>query len=337
MAEIRRYPWGRHLRSTTTSHVVLVKRGRVRRDGAGQSFWFRPLSVAISEVPVDDRELPLLVHARTADFQDLTVQATVTYRFEQPAQVASRLDFGIDLGTGRWTGTPLEQVAHVVTELAGGHVMDLMSRANLQAALTAGAAPVVAALTAGLTTDERLATTGIAVLGVRVVAIRADADLERALQTPAREQAQTAADKATNDRRALAVERERTIAENELANRIELATREQQLVAQEGANARRRAEEQAAAALVEARAQVRRSAVLAAAEGARARTIGQAEADAERARLLALADVDPRLLSALALRELAGHLPDVGAVNITPDLLTGALTGLLPGAGTDRS
>nr|WP_284289163.1 hypothetical protein [Angustibacter aerolatus] len=35
---------------------MLVKRGRVRRDGAGQSFWFRPLSVAISEVPVDDRE-----------------------------------------------------------------------------------------------------------------------------------------------------------------------------------------------------------------------------------------------------------------------------------------
>ena len=46
-------------------------------------------------------------------------------------------------------------------------------------------------------------------------------------------------DKATFERRALAVEREGAIAENELQNQIELARRQEQLVAQNGANARR--------------------------------------------------------------------------------------------------
>ena len=50
---------------------------------------------------------------------------------------------------------------------------------------------------------------------------------------------------------ATAVERERTIAENELQSRIELAKREELLVKQEGANAQKRATEAAAVKRVE--------------------------------------------------------------------------------------
>lgn len=84
-------------------------------------------------------------------------------------------------------------------------------------------------------------------MAVRVVAIRPEAEVERALRTPAREQIQQEADRATYERRAVAVERERAIAENELASQIELARREEQLIDQRGTNARREAEEKAAA------------------------------------------------------------------------------------------
>jgi hypothetical protein len=72
--------------------------------------------------------------------------------------------------------------------------------------------------------------------------------VEKALRTPAREKVQQEADRATYERRALAVERERAMCENELQSQIELARREQQLVTQPGANNRRKAEETAAAA-----------------------------------------------------------------------------------------
>ena len=107
MAHITSYPLLRHLRGTSTQHVRHLRGGKVAHDGTGLSFFFRPLSAVISEVPVDDRELPLLFHARTADFQDLTVQASVTFRVTDPATACTRIDFSVDPDTGRWRGTPV--------------------------------------------------------------------------------------------------------------------------------------------------------------------------------------------------------------------------------------
>jgi regulator of protease activity HflC (stomatin/prohibitin superfamily) len=336
MATITRYPFVRHLRAAPTSHVLHLDAGRVKHDGAGLAFWFRPLTAVISEVPVDDRELPLVAHARTADFQTVTAQVTVSYRFDNPILVARRLDFAIDPGTGQRTGTPLEQVAHLLGELATGQVVDAVAGMALVEAVTTGAA-LGRTVTAGLQGDQRLAATGIAVLGARVGSVRADADMERFLQTPAREAAQGDADKSTFERRALAVERERAIAENELHNRIELAVREQELVTQEGANARTRAGEVAAAALIEANAAAERQYLLAEANAHGTRVVGEAEAAAEAAKIGAYAAVDRAVLTALALRELAGNLPAIANLTVTPDLLTGALAGLVGGQPARRA
>jgi hypothetical protein len=207
--------------------------------------------------------------------------------------------------------------------------MDALAGMTVLEAVTAGAGALRRLVTDGLRGDERLASTGITVLGARIGSVRAEADMERFLQTPAREQAQGEADKSTFERRALAVERERAIAENELANRIELALREQQLVAQDGANARTRASEAAAAALIEANAAAERQGLLADADAHSARVVGEAEGAAEAARLAAYEGVDREVLTALAMRELAGNLPSIGNLTVTPDLVTGVLAGLV--------
>jgi regulator of protease activity HflC (stomatin/prohibitin superfamily) len=329
MATITRYPLARHLRATPTSHVVHLRRGEVRHEGRGVAFWFRPLSAALSEVPVDDRELPLVAHARTADFQEVTVQVTVGFRFDDPRLVAERLDFAIDPTSGRWTGQPLEQVAHLLTGLAVGQVMATVADMTLVTAVTTGVAAIQRAVGEGLRVDGRLAATGIGILGARIGAVRADADVEKYLQTPARESAQADADKATYERRALAVERERAIAENELANQLELAVRQQDLVLQEGSNSRTRAEEAAGAALIEANAAAQREGVVATAAAQRVRVEGEAAAAAESARVTVYSKLPAHVLTMLTLREVAEHLPAVGSVTITPDLLTGALDALV--------
>src|ERR1700691_1242118 len=118
MADIKRYPMVRHLRGNPTMHVRHLRRGKTAHEGTGLSFFFRPLSAVLSEIPVDDRELPMLFHARTADFHDMTVQASVTFRITDPAVASARLDFSIDAKTGRWRGTPLEQLAGLLAETA---------------------------------------------------------------------------------------------------------------------------------------------------------------------------------------------------------------------------
>ncbi|SFE90537.1 SPFH domain / Band 7 family protein [Actinacidiphila alni] len=337
MADItRRFGW-RHLRSAPTAHICHHSRGTLVHDGPGLSFWYRSLTAALSEVPVDDRELAMSFHARTSDFQDVSVQSTVTYRVNAPATAAARLDFSIDPDTGIWRGAPLEQLATLLTETAQQHALDVLARTALSAALVDGVAAVRQRIADGLAAEPRRSATGIEVVAVRVVAIRPEPEVERALRTPAREQIQQEADRATYERRAVAVERERTIAENELASRIELARREEQLVEQHGTNARREAEEAAAADAVRAEAEAARLVRLAKAKAEAAREAGTARAEAQAGWLRVHADVDPKVLQALALNRVAENLPRIDSLTLTPDVLTGLLERLgrggAPGAG----
>ncbi|MGC5360565.1 SPFH domain-containing protein [Streptomyces sp. DT24] len=328
MADItKRFGW-RHLRSAPTAHIRHHKRGRLTHDGPGASFWYRSLTAALSEVPVDDRELAMTFHARTADFQDVTVQATVTYRISAPAEAAARLDFSVDPDTGVWRGSPLEQIATLLTGTAQQHTLDVLARTPLAVALADGVGAVRERVAAGLAAESRLPATGIDVVAVRVVAIRPEAEVERALRTPAREQIQQEADRATYERRAVAVERERTIAENELASQIELARREEQLVEQRGTNTRREAEEHAAADGVRAETEALRTVRLARAEAEAAREVGAARAESQAAWLRVHAEVDPSTLHALAATRLAENLPRIDSLTVSPDVLTGLLTTL---------
>lgn len=328
MADITQYLFLSHLRANPTSHVRHMRRGKVAHDGRGQAFWFRPLSAALSEVPIDDREQPLLFHARTLDFQDAAVQATITYRIIDPATAATRIDFGIDPRSGAWLATPLDQLGGLLTELAQQHALQLIAQMSLPEALAEGLAKVRERIANGLKDDERLSSIGVEIVDVRVVAVRAESDVERALQTPAREQIQQDADKATFERRAVAVERERAIAENELQNQIELAKREEQLVEQQGANERKRSTEQVAAERIQAEARAATERLLAESKADATRVLGAAEGEAEAARLSAYSDIETAIIFALAVKELASSLPNIGTLNLTPDVLSPLITAL---------
>ncbi|MEW2469684.1 SPFH domain-containing protein [Streptomyces sp. NPDC046994] len=361
MADItRRFGW-RHLRGAPTAHIRHHRAGHLVHDGPGLSFWYRSLTAALSEIPVDDRELAMTFHARTSDFQDVSVQATVTYRISDPGIAAARLDFSIDPDTGVWRGAPLEHLSTLLTETAQQHALDVLARTPLSEALADGVAAVRERVAAGLGAEPRLPATGIEVVAVRVMALRPEPEVERALRTPAREQIQQEADRATYERRAVAVERERAIAENELASKIELARREEQLVEQRGTNARREAEEQAAADAVRAEAEAARTVRLAEAEAARAvrladaeatrsvrlaeaearrtvalgeaearaaREVGEARAEAQAAWLRVHADADIATLHALTATRVAENLPRIDSVTVSPDVLTGLLARL---------
>ncbi|MFE2298281.1 SPFH domain-containing protein [Streptomyces sp. NPDC059445] len=359
MADITRRLGWRHLRGAPTAHVRHHKSGQLVHDGPGLSFWYRSLTAALSEVPVDDRELAMTFHARTSDFQDVAVQATVTYRVSDPAVAASRIDFSIDPDSGAWRGTPLEQLGSLLTETAQQHALDVLARTTLASALVDGVASVRERIADGLAGEPRLPATGLEVVAVRVVALRPEPEVERALRTPAREQIQQDADKATYERRAVAVERERAIAENELHSQIELARREEQLVDQRGTNARREAEELAAADAVRAGAEAARTVRLAEAEATRSlrlaeaeatrkvrlagaeaqaeREVGAARAEAQAAWLRVHGDVDVATLHALTGSRLAENLPRIENLTLSPDVLTGLLAKLGNGSAGDSA
>jgi hypothetical protein len=322
MATITTYPLVRHLRAEPVMHVLRYRNGRLAKHGPGLAFWFRPMNTTAAEVPLDDRELPFLFHVRSADFQEVSVQGVITFRVIDPFRLAGRVDFTIDTRHGRWRQTPLEQVAGLLTQLAQQFVIDDLARRDLRTVLADGVAPIRDRIAAGLSGEDAVGDLGLDVVAVRVAAVTPTSELEKALQQPTREAIQQEADEATFARRALAVEKERAIAENEVENRIELARREEQLVAQEGANARRREEEAAAAGKLAAEATDERERMVARRSADTIDLVESARLRAERERAEIQAAVPAEVMLAVALRELAGELGNVEHLTVTPELLT---------------
>ncbi|MCA9696247.1 MAG: band 7 protein [Myxococcales bacterium] len=335
MAEIANYLFFRHLRAEPSSHVIQYKNGRQRRSGRAASFWFRPLDTAVVEVPVDDRELSFIFHGRSADFQDVTVQGVLTYRVVEPALLAERVDFGIDLRNGRHLREPLEQLSDMLSALAQQFALDDIARAGVRELLIDGHERIRRRVREGLLADDALSGLGLELVAVRVAAIRPTADLEKALEAPTRETIQQAADEAGFARRALAVEKERAIAENELQNRIELAKREQVLITERGANERKRAEEKAEAGRIAAEGHAQCARLAAAGQAESLRLVEQAKVEAERERMAIHRDLPAQVIFGLAAQELAGKLQRIDHLNLSPDAFGPLLTNLLR-AGTAR-
>ncbi len=335
MAEITNLMFLRHLRSEPSSHVMLFRGGRLRRSGRGLAFWFVPLSASLAEVPCDDRELPFLFHGRSADFQDVTTQGVITYRVVDPETLAARVDFAVGLDSGQYLKTPLDQIAGLLTQLAQQLAWDFLAHTPVKAILAEGVDEVRTRIREGLAADRELAGMGLEIVAVRVSGISPTSDLEKALQTPMREQIQQQADEATFERRATAVEKERAIAENELQNRIELATREEKLIGQHGLNEQRRAREEAEAARIAAEADADRNRLNAETKAEAIRAVEAARVEAEREKMAIYRDLPSAVMVGLAAQELAGKLTRIDHLNVSPDLLGPMLTDLV-GAGTRK-
>ena len=334
MAQIKHYPVAAHLRGAPSAQQLLWKGGKLRRSGRGLSFWFQPLSANLAELPLDDRELAFIFHSRTADFQEAVCQGTISYRVGDPEALAARIDFSLNLETGTYAENPLEQISDRLTQLAQQHVWGIVSRTTLAALLAGGVERLRDAIGSGLDADTDLAAMGLVIVSVRVSRIQPDATVEKALQTPTRESIQQQADEATFSRRALAVEKERAIAENELQNRIELARRQAHLVDQEGLNERRRAEEVAAAARIEAEAAAERTRITASASAESIHAIEGERVALEKERITAYGALPPSALLALAAREFAAKIERIEHLNLSPDMLSPFIADLAAAATT---
>ena len=357
MAEITRLGFVRHLRSDASAYVLHWRRAQLTREGRGLSFLFLPHAASIAEIPVDDREMPLVFHGRSLDFQDVAVQGVLTYRVADPRTLAARVDFTVDLATGGYQREPLERLALLFAQLAEQHSAGWVSRTPIREVLADGPQRIRAAIAEGLASDGALPAMGLEVVSVRVSSVRPAPDLAKALEAPTRESIQQAADEAAFSRRALAVEKERAIQENELKNRIELARRQEELILQQGRNARTEAGEEAEAQRIAAEAKAARGRVEAEAAAHQVRAAGdaesyrtrvQGEADAtslelaekvrvaaERGRMETVRDVPPPVLLALAAQAIAGKLERIERVNLGDGSLGSALEAVLE-AGAKR-
>lgn len=321
MAELSSLLFMRHLRVEPTSWVLSMRGGKVKHSGRGLAFWFYPLGTSIVEVPLDDRELPFLFTAHTSDFQEVTAQGVIAYRVAEPRVLSERVSFAIDKATGRHKEQPLDSLAVTLTQLAQELGSDHIGRFVLRELLASPIEDLRSAIGGKLQTDQGLTDMGLEIVSVRVAKVAPTAEMEKALQMPTREKIQQEADEATFRRRAMAVEKERAISENEMATRLELAKREEKLIEQQGQNQRRTAEEQAEAARIRIEGEARTRKMTADAEAASIAVLEAARNEAEGARMEIYRNLPHGALYGLAARELAKNLTTIEHLNLSPDML----------------
>jgi len=186
-----------------------------------------------------------------------------------------------------------------------------LKQKDIRTLLEGGPAPLQANVIDALETDHTLANMGLELVNITITSLTPSSELARALQTPTFEALQQKADEAVFSRRAMAVEKERAIAENELNNEIELATRKKSLIEREDENARMQ---------TVAKAENRK--ISANAEAETIRVIDQARVNTERDRMKVFADLEPSVVLALAAQEFAGKLSKIDNLTISPDMLS---------------
>ena len=333
MAEIKSFPVVRHLRAEPTSHVLRYHGGDLRAGGAGAAFWFRPINSAVAEVPIDDRELPFLFHARSADFQQLTVQGVITFRIADPGRIARRVDFSIDLDNGRWTQTPLEQVAGLLTQLAQQFVIDELVK--LESARSSPTASRRSATGSRMASPPRARSPSSASRSWPSASRRSRRRPSSRRRSSSRRARRSSSRPTRRRSRAGRWPSRRSARSPTTSSRTASSSRAARRSSspRRVSNARRRAEEDAIAQLVAARADDERVELRAERDARTTDTVQAAmlRAEAERTRIQASVPADVRL--ALALQDFAGQVGTIQNLTITPDLLSSLLTRVGAGAG----
>jgi len=319
-----------------TDFVLLYKRGKVVKDGAGLSFFYFAPTTSLVLIPIGTVDVPFIFHEVTADFQEVTVQGQLTYRVAEPKKLSQLMNFTLAPAGRTYASEDPQKLPQRLVNHA-----QVLTRASLKSLPLREALgqseSLVQSLREGLQGAEQIASLGIEVLGLSILAIKPTPETSRALETEAREQILREADEAVYARRNSAVEQERSIKENELNTEIAVENKkrqikEAQMEAEKSVQQKKREIREAEMAAKIA-LELQNKDLVALATG-NAREEADAKAYAIAASMKAFSETDPKTIQALAgvgmqpgqlialaFKELAENADKVGQLNISPELL----------------
>ncbi len=325
----------KYIKFESTTYVIHYKNGKIKKEGRGLSFYYYSPSSSIAAVPMGSNDIQFIFNDTTNDYQTITLQGQITYKIENPKQLAELLDFTVDAKGDYKTDDSEKLSQRIINEAqtaTSSYIGSLSMRETLRSAQE-----IEKRITDGLSASEAVKLLGVQVLSVNVVSVKSTPEMSRALETATREALQQEADEAVYKRRNFAVEQERQIKESELNTEIAVEEKKKQ-ISEKKMEARLLEEEN--------KRKVREIKINAdiAIEEQKKQLIDmqtdneRKEADAKKYTLQAVLapykDMDWRILMAigengtdpksnmaLAFRQLAENADKIGNLNISPELL----------------
>lgn len=268
-------------------YIIRYKNGRIIKHGEALDFWYLPYNTSISMVSNVSQDALFIFNESTANFQEVSIQGQLTYRFEAPLQTAKYLDFSIDPRSSKYRSKDVDKLNQRVINAVQLHTRKGMNSMSLEMALTS-AKELSSQVLNAVRDEDSLQRLGVVIESLYFTAVTPTPEMQKALEADYRENLQQNADRAIYERRAASVEEERKIQQREMETEIEREERRKELVNMQAENSLKLAE---------------------------------AEARADEMKLSPYASLESQALIGLALKEFAGNAGRIGNLNITPDML----------------
>ncbi len=325
----------KHIKFDAMTYVMHYKNGKLKNEGRGLSFFYGSLKSSIVAIPMGSSDIQFIFKETTIDFQSVTVQGQITYKIENPKQIAELLDFTVD-SDAEVISNDIEKLKQRLINQAQTEATSFIQSISLKEAIQNGK-KIEIKIDEGLKNSKVSESLGVSIMSVNVIAVKPTPEMSKALETTTREALQQDADAAIYERRNFAVEQERIIKESELNTDIAIEEKQKQISEKkmerqvlEQDNKRQLSEMRIEAdiAVEEKRKKLVEASV--------ANSKRQADADkyALEAKLEPYKNIDWKIISALnsstdsaksdialAFRQIAENAQNINNLNITPDLL----------------
>lgn len=325
----------RFIKFDSMTYVIQYKHGKVKQEGKGLSFYYYVPTSSITAIPLGSKDIQFIFNESTKDFQTITIQGQITYKIENPKQLADSLDFTLD-SNQKYKDDNFEKLNQRLNNEAQTSTSSFIQGLTLKEALRS-AKIISEKISEGLKSSNSTKILGVEILSVDVLAVRPTPEMAKALETETREALQKEADQAIYERRNFAVEQERKIKESELNTEIAVEEKKKQIIEKQSeikvneAESERKLREMKILAdvsiedqktkLIEM--QVENEKKLADSKGYTLEKTLKPYKDMEWKTLMALNSNGVSALDNIgfAFRELAENAEKIGTLNITPDFL----------------
>ena len=325
----------RYAKASPSTYVIQYRNGQPVREGTGLAFFYFAPNASLVSVPLESVDVPFMFNEVSSDFQEVTVQGQVTYRVADPKLLASLMNFTLK-PNGEYVSEDPTRLPQRVVNAVQVQLRSVLSGRSLHELLR-GWEQMVQSVRDGLRRPDGLASLGLELVNLAVLAVRPNPETARALESTVREQILKQADDAMYLRRNSAIEQERAVKENELNTEIAIETkkrqiRETQLEAERAALERRQqiqdqemagriALEDKNKALTDLRVENARKEAEAKAYAVGSVMKAVQGVDPKVLQALTVGNADPSALIAMAFQGLAENAERIGELNISPDLL----------------
>jgi DNA integrity scanning protein DisA with diadenylate cyclase activity len=217
----------KYIKFDSMTYVIRYKNGHLVKEGRGLSFFYTAFNSSIVAIPMGSNDLQFIFNESTGDFQKVSIQGQITYKVENPKQLADLLDFTVD-DKGRLKKDDGEKLKQRLINEAQTATSSYIQGLQLKQALV-NAKTIENKIQDGLKISEAVRLLGVTVLAVNVVAVTPTPEMSKALETTTREALQQEADQAIYLRRNFAVEQERKIKESQLNTEIAVEEKQKQI------------------------------------------------------------------------------------------------------------